>query len=91
MRKFAIRLNALDFTDLQDRLHRPITILNGVNFKRSVLEHFIETFKELVALNGTYDTDQVSYHKIGVFESANNPTAIALNDVLRNSTRASLA
>lgn len=61
MREFKIRLNAVDFTDLQDRLHRPITILNGVDFKRSVLEHFIEAFKELVALNGTYDTDQVRF------------------------------
>lgn len=61
MKEFKIRLNAIDFTDLQDRLHRPITILNGVDFKRSVLENFIEAFKELVALNGTYDTDQVEY------------------------------
>lgn len=59
VREFKIRLNAVDFTDLQDRLHRPITILNGVDFKRSVLEHFVDAFKELVAQNGTYDTDQV--------------------------------
>lgn len=62
VKEFKIRLNAVDFTDLQDRLHRPITILNGVDFKRSVLEHFIEAFKELVALNGTFDTDQVRKH-----------------------------
>lgn len=57
--EFSIRLNALDFKDLQDRLHRPITILSGVTFNKSIIERFIDVFKEQISLNEKFQTAQV--------------------------------
>lgn len=54
IREFSIRINALDFKDLQDRINRPITILSSVKFHRSVLDRFVEVFKDQVAQNPTY-------------------------------------
>ncbi|EAT44886.1 AAEL003776-PA [Aedes aegypti] len=54
IREFSIRINALDFKDLQDRINRPITILSSVKFHRSVLERFVDVFKEQVSHNPTY-------------------------------------
>lgn len=54
VREFSIRINALDFKDLQDRINRPITILSSVKFHRSVLERFVDVFKDQVAQNPTY-------------------------------------
>ena len=51
---FNIRLNALDFKDLQDKVSRPITVLENVTFHRTVLDRFIDTFKEEVAKNHYY-------------------------------------
>lgn len=58
MTEFAIRVNALDFKELQDRIHRPIIVLSGVNFNRSVMERFVEAFKDLIARNPKYRSDQ---------------------------------
>lgn len=57
--EFLIRINALDFKSLQDRMLRPITILEGVNFNKSVIERFIEVFKDQVNLNPRYKTAEV--------------------------------
>ncbi|XP_058829260.1 E3 ubiquitin-protein ligase TM129 [Topomyia yanbarensis] len=57
IREFSIRINALDFKDLQDRLSRPITILSSVKFHRSVLDHFVEVFKDQVAQNPRHRLD----------------------------------
>ncbi|XP_055624366.1 E3 ubiquitin-protein ligase TM129 [Toxorhynchites rutilus septentrionalis] len=54
IREFSIRVNALDFKDLQDRINRPITILSSVKFHRSVVERFVDVFKDQVAQNPTY-------------------------------------
>lgn len=62
VKEFAIRVNALDFKELQDRIHRPITILSGVNFNRSILERFIDVFKMAISNNAIYRTDQVSHY-----------------------------
>lgn len=56
IREFSIRINALNFKDLQDRLSRPITILSSVKFHRSVLERFVDVFKDQVGQNPTYQT-----------------------------------
>lgn len=58
--EFSIRVNSLDFKELQDRIDRPITVLSGVNLiiHRSVLERFIEVFKELITANPKYRCDQ---------------------------------
>lgn len=34
--EFMIRINALEFKSLQDRMMRPITILDGVTFSKTV-------------------------------------------------------
>ncbi|KAG4080150.1 hypothetical protein HA402_008221 [Bradysia odoriphaga] len=60
VKEFSIRINALDFKHLQDRIDRPITILAGVNFNRSVIDRFIEVFRAQIALNPVYRTEQIS-------------------------------
>lgn len=57
---FDIRLNALDFKDLQDKVSRPIIVLQNITFHRTLLDRFIDTFKEEVNRNPAYDTTQVS-------------------------------
>ncbi|KAL1397924.1 hypothetical protein pipiens_009359 [Culex pipiens pipiens] len=54
IREFNIRINALDFKDLQDRINRPITILSSVKFHRTVLDRFVDVFKEQVGQNPRY-------------------------------------
>lgn len=54
IREFSIRINALDFKDLQDRINRPITILSSVKFHRTLLDRFVDVFKDQVAQNPTY-------------------------------------
>uniref|UniRef100_A0A1Q3FHE9 Putative e3 ubiquitin-protein ligase n=1 Tax=Culex tarsalis TaxID=7177 RepID=A0A1Q3FHE9_CULTA len=54
IREFNIRINALDFKDLQDRINRPITILSSVKFHRTVLDRFVDVFKEQVGVNPRY-------------------------------------
>lgn len=58
---FDIRLNALDFKDLQDKVSRPIIVLQNITFHRTLLDRFIDTFKEEVNRNPFYDiASQVS-------------------------------
>lgn len=59
VKEFLIRINALDFKSLQDRMQRPITILDGVNFNKSVIDRFIEVFKEHIDMNPRYKTVEV--------------------------------
>lgn len=56
--EFSIRVNALDFKDLQDRVNRPITILAGVNFNKSVIERFVEAFRAEIDQNPKYKSEQ---------------------------------
>lgn len=56
---FTIRINALDFRDLQDRVARPISVLPNIKFHRTVMEQFVDTFREIVEKNPKYSTDQV--------------------------------
>ncbi|XP_053688928.1 E3 ubiquitin-protein ligase TM129 [Sabethes cyaneus] len=57
IKEFSIRINALDFKDLQDRISRPITILSSVKFHRSVLDRFVDVFKDQVAQNPIYQLE----------------------------------
>lgn len=57
---FDIRLNALDFKDLQDQVSPQIIVLQNITFHRTLLDRFIDTFKEEVNKNPFYDTAQVS-------------------------------
>lgn len=56
---FNIRLKSLDFQDLQNKAKKPIVILNSVVFHRTLLDRFVDTFKEQVAQNEVYETAQV--------------------------------
>lgn len=57
-KSFSIRINALDFKDLQDRISRPITILSSVQFHQTVMDRFIEVFKEQIGNNPKYVIEQ---------------------------------
>lgn len=57
--EFIIRINALDFKTLQDRMLRPITILDGVQFNKTVIDRFIDVFKQQIRLNPVYLSNEV--------------------------------
>lgn len=65
--EFVIRINALDFKTLQDRMLRPISILDGVTFNKSAIDRFIEVFKQQVQLNPEYNIDEVLSHRFNNF------------------------
>lgn len=65
--EFIIRINALDFKSLQDRMLRPISILDGVTFNKTAIDRFIEVFKQQIQLNPKYTTDEVSDYPFGMF------------------------
>uniref|UniRef100_V5I946 Transmembrane protein n=1 Tax=Anoplophora glabripennis TaxID=217634 RepID=V5I946_ANOGL len=52
---FIIRINARDFKDLRDRVARSIEILPNVKFHKSVIEQFVDVFKETIKSNPIYD------------------------------------
>lgn len=58
VRKFQIRINALDFKTLQDRISRPITIPSTIRFHQNITDRFVEVFKEHVSQNNKYKTNQ---------------------------------
>lgn len=57
--EFQIRINALDFKTLQDRINRPITIPPNMQFHRTIMDRFIDAFKEQIAKNPIFQTNQV--------------------------------
>lgn len=61
VKEFIIRINALEFKSLQDRMLRPITILDGVNFSKTVIDRFVEVFKQQIELNPRYRTAEVIF------------------------------
>ncbi|XP_055533932.1 E3 ubiquitin-protein ligase TM129 [Wyeomyia smithii] len=60
IKEFSIRINALHFRELQDRINSQITVLSSVKFHRSVLERFVDVFKDQVAQNPTYQLEDNS-------------------------------
>lgn len=69
---FEIRLNALDFKDLQDKVTRPITVLQNITFHKTLLDRFIDTFKEQVKVNPVYVTVQELEQCIGCMQAQSN-------------------
>jgi hypothetical protein len=57
--KFDIRLNAMSFKDLQDKVSRPIIVSENIKFHKSLIDRFIDAFKEEVDKNPFYETSQV--------------------------------
>ncbi|XP_039304211.1 E3 ubiquitin-protein ligase TM129 isoform X2 [Solenopsis invicta] len=70
--EFDIRLNALDFKDLQDKVSRPIAVLHNITFYRTLLDRFIDTFKEEVDKNPFYDTAEELGQCIGCMQALSN-------------------
>lgn len=54
VKNFSLRINSLDFKDLQDRINRPIVVLSSVKFHTSLIDRFIEVFENEVKLNNRY-------------------------------------
>lgn len=69
---FNIRLNALDFKDLQDKWLRPITILPNVTFHRTLLDRFVDAFKEQIKFNAQYEATQELESCIGCMQTIAN-------------------
>lgn len=57
---FNIRINSLDFKDLQSNVSRPIVVLPNIVFHKTIIEKFIEVFLDQISLNDKYETEQVS-------------------------------
>jgi hypothetical protein len=58
---YFVRINAVDFRDLEDKVSRPITVLQNVTFHRTLLDRFLVAFQEQVAKNAIYATSEVSF------------------------------
>ncbi|GLV34250.1 uncharacterized protein CBL_00181 [Carabus blaptoides fortunei] len=69
---FYIRLNALDFKDLQDKWLMPITVLPSVTFHRTLLDRFVDAFKEQINFNAKYETSQELESCIGCMQTIAN-------------------
>lgn len=69
---FVIRINAVDFRNLQNRLTRNITILPNVKFHKSNIERFIDVFKQSIKSNPRYQTEQAFENCIGCLEASPN-------------------
>ncbi len=54
VKSFRIRINSLDFRDLQDRINRPITVLSSVKFHTTLIDRFVAVFTEEIKRNPTY-------------------------------------
>ncbi|XP_017477485.1 PREDICTED: E3 ubiquitin-protein ligase TM129 [Rhagoletis zephyria] len=57
---FHIRINALEFRNLEERVSRPIVIPSYIQFHRNVIDRFIDVFKEQVAQNPIYQADRIA-------------------------------
>lgn len=69
---FDVRINALDFKNLEDRVSRPIAILQNIKFHKTLLDRFIDNFKEQVQENPVYEfVDEVG-QCIGCMQATSN-------------------
>ncbi|XP_018324396.1 E3 ubiquitin-protein ligase TM129 [Agrilus planipennis] len=69
---FVIRLNAMNFRDLQNRLSRTIEVLPNIIFHKNILEKFIDAFKEEIQENIRYLTNQELDSCIGCMQTIAN-------------------
>ncbi|CAK9824101.1 E3 ubiquitin-protein ligase TM129 [Anthophora retusa] len=69
---FDIRLNALNFTNLQEKVSRPITILQNITFHKTLLDKFIDSFKEQVQENPYYECAEEVSQCIGCMQALSN-------------------
>ncbi|KAB0794453.1 hypothetical protein PPYR_11293 [Photinus pyralis] len=69
---FKIRVNTADFRDLQDRLARPITITPDILVHKSLMDKFVDTFREVVQDNPVYSTEEELDNCIGCMQKTAN-------------------
>lgn len=69
---FKLRLNSLDLKDLQNRISRPITILENVRVRKSLIDRFLETFSDEVSNNPVYSTAEELESCIGCMQVTAN-------------------
>ncbi|XP_030749870.1 E3 ubiquitin-protein ligase TM129 [Sitophilus oryzae] len=66
---FIIRINAAHFKDLEDRLARSINVLPNVKFHKSIVEQFLDVFKDTISKNPKYTTNMELDQCIGCLQS----------------------
>lgn len=59
---FTIRIKGLDFQNLQDRISRTISIPAHVKFHKTLIDRFIDAFKDCIKNNPQYSTTLVSIY-----------------------------
>nr|CAH7739502.1 unnamed protein product [Callosobruchus chinensis] len=70
VRPFIIRINASDFSYLKDRVSRAtISIRPNVRFHKTIVEQFVDVFKETIAENPIYETNQELDNCIGCLQA----------------------
>ena len=69
---FDVRLNVFDFKNLQDKVSRPITILQNITFHKTLLDKFIDNFKEHVQENPHYGYAEELSQCIGCMQALSN-------------------
>lgn len=60
VKSFKIRINSLDFRDLQDRINRPITVLSSVSFHTTIIDRFVQVFNQEIKNNPQYPRNSQS-------------------------------
>ncbi|KAL3267963.1 hypothetical protein HHI36_007100 [Cryptolaemus montrouzieri] len=66
---FIIRINSGDFQKLQNRLTRTVTVMPNVKFHKTIIDQFIDVFKNTIKDNPKYDTNQAFEQCIGCLEA----------------------
>lgn len=69
---FTIRLESRYLRDLEQKLSRPIQLLQNISIHRTVTEKFLEALREQVNLNSTYETAVPVDNCIGCFQASAN-------------------
>uniref|UniRef100_A0A1B0BHP3 RING-type domain-containing protein n=1 Tax=Glossina palpalis gambiensis TaxID=67801 RepID=A0A1B0BHP3_9MUSC len=69
---FHIRINALEFRNLEERITRPIVIPSNIQFHRNVIDRFIDVFKEQVTHNPIYKPDRIAEKCLGCMNEEPN-------------------
>ncbi|XP_032662636.1 transmembrane protein 129 [Odontomachus brunneus] len=81
---FEIRLNALDFKELQNKVKRSIVIPQNITFHKTLLDRFISAFKEQANKNPVYNTTQELDQCIGCMQATANMKLQKLCDVIES-------
>lgn len=61
---FTLHLNALEYSELKDRLNAPIRNVRSVVIQQTISDRFLEAFKQQVSHNGTIEIPQIGQNDI---------------------------